>query len=68
MCKVEEEGKDKGMNTSNLELGSVLRKTEKDTRCENEEKEGSVKRNEKAHYILFHENNIGDYISTCRIY
>jgi hypothetical protein len=50
---VEEEGKDKGMNTSNLELGSILRKTYKNSRNESKKEEGSVERNEKAHYIFY---------------
>jgi len=46
---MEEEGKDECMNSSYLELGSVLRKTEKDTGGKDKEKEGGVKGNEKAH-------------------
>jgi hypothetical protein len=48
----------KSVNGSNGKLSSLRRKAKENSRDKDEKKDGGIKRNEKAHYILFTQNNI----------
>jgi hypothetical protein len=46
------------VNGSNHKFASPTRDGEENSRDKDEKEDGGIKRNEKAHYILFTQNNI----------
>jgi hypothetical protein len=53
-----DKSENEGMDGSNNKFASPARDGEENSRDKDEKEDGSIKRNEKAHYILFTQNNI----------
>jgi hypothetical protein len=62
---VENKTENDSMDGGDSEFAALTREGEKNSRDEDEEKDGGIKGNENTHYILFIQNNIDLCLIRC---